>query len=78
MTDTAFGPADHNDLPLGLRRHPRYAVRCIIDDLHATFYAHEAEEVMVLRRMLQPHTCGCIFVEKWNDDTSKWEEYHAA
>lgn len=69
---TAFGPADHPALPLGLRRHPRFAVRCVIDDLMPTFYAHEADEAAVLKRVLQPHVLGFIMVERWDDERKAW------
>jgi len=72
MTDTAFGPADHPDLPLGLRRHPRFAVRCVINDLMPTFYAHEAAEAAVLKRVLQPHVLGFVMVEQWDDAKKAW------
>lgn len=75
MTDTAFGPADHPDLPLGLRRHPRFAARILLPvgpglDL-VSIYSHDKEHLdAVVMRLWQP--ADHVQREHWDDDKKEW------
>jgi predicted HAD superfamily Cof-like phosphohydrolase len=76
LAETAFGPADAPGLPLGLRYHPRYAIRFTqraasgeIEDL-GVVYAHTSPATHALLRMLPKGEVESV--EKW--DGKAWIE----
>jgi len=77
MVDTAFGPADHPDLPLGLRRHPRFAARLLMPvgselDI-VSIYSHDPNHLdAVVMRLWQP--TDRVQREQWSDNQQKWVE----
>jgi Lar family restriction alleviation protein len=84
--DTAWGPADSPMLPLGLRRHPRWALRFSVtrtmkvdgesfDAPHLTqVYAHEWGDLIEIAALLKANPDAELFqLEEWTGNPM-WEE----